>query len=433
MLLFKLAGLVALASSVAAQLDDHEAWPFDVTTISSPDGSVTAKFVSLGATVVELYVKDRDGQSLDVVPSYDDPSRLLTDSGHPVFNAIVGRYANRIKNGQLPHNASRNPGSLLTLLFVRTGRFTVPPTRNPPANGPGVYHIPTNAGPNTLHGGTLGWDRRNWTIVDKNATSVTYHHLDTADEGFPGYVDAYVTHSVDNGQLRSQVHATASAQTPIMVTQHMYWNLDGFRTSTSDWNTANILDHTLYLDSSRYLQMDADGIPTGDILSVAGTPLDFRAPTTIGARFDQAKGVSGHYVLIVNGLGLIDIVCTDCQGYDNCWIYDKPEEQTQGVSLWSDFSGIRLDITTNMPATQVYTSNGLSVPRKAVHGGPSLSYGSHSAVAIEQQGWVDAINNPQWGVDQIYGPGKDFAWSTTYRFSNFAKGAHLSILSSEHE
>ncbi|KAA1469974.1 galactose mutarotase-like protein [Dentipellis sp. KUC8613] len=395
MLFFKFAGFAALASTVAAQLNDCEAWPFDVTTISSPDGSVAAKFVSLGATLAELYVKDRDGQSLDVVPGYDDPSRLLTDSGHPVFNAIVGRYANRIKNG----------------------RFTIPPTRNPPADGPGVYHIPTNAGHNTLHGGTIGWDRRNWTIVDKNATSVTYHHLDTADEGFPGYVDAFVTHSVDNGQLRTQVHATASAQTPIMVTQHVYWNLDGFRTSTQNWNTATILDHTLYVDGSRYLKTDGDGVPTGDILNVDGTALDFRQPAKIGARFEQAKGVCGP----------------DCQGYDNCWIYDKPEELTHGVSLWSDFSGIRLDITTNMPATQVYTSNGLNTPRKAVHGGPGLSYGSHSAVAIEQQGWVDAINNPQWGVDQIYGPGKDFSWSTTYRFSNFAKGAHLSILSVDHE
>ncbi|THH14452.1 hypothetical protein EW146_g5886 [Bondarzewia mesenterica] len=381
MLLTPLAGLAAIVGSV-----DAAAWPFDVTTISAPDGSVTAKFVSFGATMTELWIKDKHGEAIDVIPGYDDNSMLLTDPAHPVFNPIVGRYANRIKNGT----------------------FSIPISRDPPANGTNVYHIPTNDhdGQDTLHGGIYGWDRRNWTVVSKSPTSVTYHHLDAADEGFPGNVSAFVTHSVESGKLRTEVYAAATEQTPIMLTQHIYWNLNAFRTNTSDWNSSNILDHHLYVAGSKYITTDSNGVPTGPIPTVEGTPLDFRTAQAIGARWDEAVGVCGP----------------GCQGYDNCWIYDSSVEETPGTILWSDFSvstssSRRLEITTNQPAVQVYTGNYLETPRKLVHGGPTLLYSPHSAVAIEQEGYIAAINNPEWNIDQIYEPGKNFAWKSTYKFS----------------
>ncbi|CAE6430486.1 unnamed protein product, partial [Rhizoctonia solani] len=109
--------------------------------------------------------------------------------------------------------------------------------------------------------------------------------------------------------------------------------------------------------------------------------------------------------------------CSDCYGYDTPYIYDKPETKTPNLSLYSPNSGIRLDVTTNQPVVQIYTGNWLAMPRKKVHGGPSLQYEKFSAVAIEPEGYVDAINNPAWGVDQIYYPGRDFKWATTYQFS----------------
>ncbi|KAI0062709.1 galactose mutarotase-like protein [Artomyces pyxidatus] len=355
-------------------------YPFDVTSISAPDGSITAKFVSIGATLTELWVKNKFGEALDVVPGYDDNTKIYTDYGHPVFNSIVGRYANRIMRGT----------------------FSIP-IASPPS-GPHVYHIPTNndMGQDTIHGGIYGWDRRNWTISARTPTSVTYQHIDNADEHFPGTVVAYVTHSVASGELKTEVHATASEKTPIMLTQHVYWNLDAFRTQTGSWNNSNILAHTLRIASSRYLDVTSINLPTGKILNVGDAPvMDFRAPRTIGSRFSDARGVCGP----------------NCVGYDNCWIYDEANKEQPRLSLWSDVSGIRLDVVSDSPATQVYTANGLSTPRKAVHGGPGLLYGPHSAVAIEQEGWVDAINHPEWGVDQIYAPGKNFTWSTTYKFS----------------
>ncbi|KAJ7260103.1 galactose mutarotase-like protein [Mycena rebaudengoi] len=362
----------SLASSALAA-----PYPFDLTTLSAPDGSITAKFVSLGATMTELWVKDKHGKLRDIILGYDDNSKLLTDPAHPVFNPIVGRYANRIKNGT----------------------FSIPITKLPQPNGPNVYHIPTNDhnGADTLHGGIFGWDRRNWTIVAKTATSVTYKHFDPADEGFPGNVTAFATHTVSNGGiLKTTVHATATEKTPIMLTQHIYWNLDAFQDGVND-----ILSHHLRVDSSRVVDVDGDAIPTGAFLSAPHTPLDFRVEQQIGARWNDTFGICGP----------------GCQGYDNCWIYDRPEDARVGTSLWSDLSGIKVDISTNQPAVQVYTSFWLDTPRKLVHGGPSLNYSRWSAVAIEQQGYIDAINTPEWGVDQIYHPGRDYDWSTTYKFS----------------
>ncbi|KAJ3480513.1 hypothetical protein NLI96_g8289 [Meripilus lineatus] len=351
---------------------ENGVWPFDVTTISAPDGSVTAKFVSFGATMTELWVKDKFGGKRDVILGYDDNTQLLTDPAHPVFNPIVGRDS--------------------------SGTFSIPITKLPQPDGPNVYHIPTNDhdGEDTLHGGIYGWDRRNWTIVHKSATSVTYGHLDAADEGFPGTVTAFATHTVENGGiLRTSVHASATEKTPIMLTQHMYWNLDAFNGSE------NILGHHLQVDSSKIVHLDGDAVPTGSFINVEDTAFDFKTSQTIGHVWNETVGLCGG----------------ECQGYDHCWIYDHDESKKPGVTLWSDVSGIKLDITTNQPAVQVYTAYWLNTPRKVVHGGPDLNYTSWTAVAIEQEGYIDAINTPEWGVDQIYYPGKDFEWSSTYKFS----------------
>lgn len=369
-------------------MDDlGEDWPYDVTTISAPDGSITAKFVSFGATLTELWVKDKNGEAIDVVPGYDDNTMLMKDPGHPVFNAIVGRYANRLSNGTFSVPISGDSSTVM---------------------GSDVYHIATNDGKNTLHGGLYGWDRRSWTIIAKTDTSVTYYHLDKGDEGFPGNVFAYVTHSVASGELKTEILAQATEKTPIMLTQHIYWNLDAWRTDAGDGIGANILDHTLRINGSRVLEVTPNGLPTGAITDVEASPFDFRTAIKIGARWDETMNLGGP----------------GKPGYNHCWIHDEKEDESAlDVSLWSRSSGIRLDIISDSPATQCYTGNYLNTPRKTVHGGPKFKYSPYSAVAIELQGWVDAINHPEWGVDQFYEPGKDFKWSTTYKFSVLEGGS----------
>ncbi|KAF8198532.1 galactose mutarotase-like protein [Pholiota molesta] len=351
--------------------------PFNLAEIKAPDGSITAKFVSLGATLTELWVNDKDGKARDVVLGYDDNSLLATDPGHPVFNAIVGRYANRIKNGT----------------------FSIPISKSPDPKAPNTYHIPTNDanGQVTLHGGILGWDRRHWTIVAKTPTSVTYKHVDKADERFPGTVTAFATHTVSNGGiLRTRLHATASEKTPIMLTQHIYWNLDAFQDGTND-----ILGHDLRVDASRYIEVDDFAIPTGNFTDVSNSPLDFRKEAKIGARWNETVNLCG----------------TGCTGYNGGWVLDHPQDKIPVVSLNSNVSGIRVDITTNQPVVIVYSSFWLNTPRKEIHGGPTLNYGPSSAVAIEQQGYIAAINTPEWGIDQIYHPERDYEWTSEYKFS----------------
>ncbi|THH08099.1 hypothetical protein EW145_g2927 [Phellinidium pouzarii] len=351
--------------------------PFDVTTLTAPDKSITTKFVSFGATMTELWVKDKFGKFRDIILGYDNNTMLLTDPAHPVFNPIVGRYANRIKNGT----------------------FSIPITKYPQPDGPNVYHIPTNDhdGLDTLHGGIYGWDRRNWAIVKRTSTSVSYVHFDGADEGFPGNVTVFATHSVENGGiLKTSIHASATQLTPIMTTQHIYWNLDAFQQGSE-----NILNHTLFVDGSKVIATDSIQIPTGDFIEVEGTAYDFQNAQKIGWKWNDT----------------VDFCGAGCQGYDNCWIYNKNQTSAAGISLWSTLSGIRLDVTTNQPAVQVYTGNWLDTPRKIVHGGPSLNYTQWSAVAIEQEGYIDAINTPEFHMNQIYGPGRDFEWSSTYKLS----------------
>ncbi|KAG9124341.1 hypothetical protein FRC07_011978 [Ceratobasidium sp. 392] len=342
-----LLALASLCVSATAQTAD----PFKQYTISAPDGSISASFIGSGASLTELWVKDKYGKLRDVILGYDNRTLWQTDPDHPVFGSVVGRYANRIKNGQ-----------------------------------------------DTLHGGKIGWDRRNWTFAGSTSSSVAFKHLDAGDEGFPGNVTATATFRVSSGgKLDVSIVATATEKTPIMLTEHVYWNLDAFQNGNKD-----ILGHRLRIASSKVIQGDAIQVPTGNFTQVQGTFFDFRKEQPIGYKWNDTIGNGG---------------CADCVGYDNPWVYDQPASTVPNLSLYSPTSGIKLEITSNQPVVQVYTGNWLGTLRKAVHGGPTLKYDKYSAVAIELQGYVDAINNPEWKVDQIYYPGRDFKWATTYQFS----------------
>jgi len=249
-----------------------------------------------------------------------------------------------------------------------------------------------------LHSGIFGWDRLNWTISSRTPTSVTYKLVDKEVKGFPGTVIAYATNAVFNGGIyKVTLRAFATELTPMLLTQHVYLNLDAFQDGVD-----TILDHHLHIDASRVIHLDGDAIPLGDFIHAGGTPFDFRKAHKVGANFNATKDLCGQ----------------GCQGFDHCWIYDHKENKKPGTSVWSDKSGIRLDFTTDQPAVQVYTSNMLpNITRKVAHGGPSRTYGLYAAIAIEQQGYVDAINTPEFGVNQIYGPHRDFEWHTTYKFS----------------
>ncbi|KAH8105953.1 galactose mutarotase-like protein [Cristinia sonorae] len=359
--------------------------PFKRITITAPDGSAKASFIRYGATTTNFWVKDKHGEFRDIILGFDDTTQYQTDAlGHPYFGPVVGRYANRIKNGT----------------------FSIPISKNPPPSGHNVFHVPENEnnGTDTLHGGTDGFDRRVWSVGVLNSHSVSFTLVDPdGTQGFPGTVHATVTYTLEpRSTWKITMHATATKKTPIMLSGHHYWNLEAYKESQ------DLLGHVSQFPASRVITTNGLLIPDGKLLDVSNTPLDFRKAKSIGES--------------INSTAPFEFCGTGCVGFDNCWIYDKVQPRQPKMSMWSKQSGIKLDVFTDQPALQVYTCNGifnaeLPIPRKRAHGGPESVYENHSCVVIEQESWIDAINNPEFGVDQIHGPGRDYRWSSTYVFS----------------
>ncbi|KAF8681098.1 cellular morphogenesis-related protein [Rhizoctonia solani] len=325
--------------------------PMRVITLTAPDNSIVANFLSTGATLKNLWVKDRRGKFRDIVLGYDKKSLYASDPSHPFFGGIVGRYANRIKNGT----------------------FSIPITKN--ATGPDVYTIPTNenGGLDTLHGGLVGYDRRNWGPMNLSKSSVTYHLIDPdGTQGFPGTVQALVTYTLmKQAKWKIEMFANSTKKTPILLSSHVYWNLEAYQ------ETQSLADHELQIEASRVIATDGILVPTGELTNVTGTYFDFRNETRLGDVIDKAVGYCG----------------TGCTGLDNAWIYDRSAEKTPAFSLYSPNSGIKMSVTTDQPALQVYTCNGIAnngdgknvtIPRKKAHGGPKKYYPNHSCAVIEQ-------------------------------------------------
>ena len=341
---------------------------FTKYTISAP--GINASFIPYGARITNLFVNDRNGDPQDVVLGYDDGTAYLNDTEtvHTYFGPVVGRYANRIKNGT----------------------FTV---------GGITSHIPENenAGHDTLHGGNVGYDQRNWTVVEANTSSITFSLLDQGFEGFPGTIITYATYTVSAGpQWTSRlVSIPLDEPTPIMLANHVYWNLDAF-TNPSD---TTILNNTLYMPySDRYIEIDNIEVPNGTIGIVNNTFLDFTSPKQIGSDIENA----------VNACGL------GCTGYDNAFILDRPRYSAPEatdisvLTMSSNVTGIQLDIRTNQQNLQIYTCNNIAlmanipVKQSQQHStnGSITTVPKYGCVVIETQQWIDGINNPQWGQDQ---------------------------------
>lgn len=221
-----------------------------------------------------------------------------------------------------------------------------------------TYNIPTNenGGADTLHGGSVGYDQRNWTVTSQTDTSITFTLLDEAFEGFPGTVLTHQTFTVGTSpptgatgqtypRLTSSITAVALDQeTPIMMANHIYWNLNGFTAPTI------LNDTTLWMPySDRYILVDPILIPNGTFGTVASLPpLDFTSPKLIGRDISDAVGVCG----------------AGCTGYDNAFILDRPASTRPSgsnfpvLSLWSQNTGIKLDLATNQQGLQIYSCNG---------------------------------------------------------------------------
>ena len=396
----------ALAPLAWAQSTNTTSGPLTEYTLTADN--VTAKFIPYGARLTSLLVLDRDGNEQDVVLGYDDPAQYVVDTAtnHTYFGPVVGRFANRIRNGT----------------------FTLDGVTS---------EIPKNehGGINTLHGGSVGYDARNWTVTSHTTSSITFTLTDTGFEGFPGTVITHQTYTLSTETLNHpwgrphprltarSISVALDATTPIMTSNHIYWNLNAFSSSTI------LNDTTLWLPySPRYIQTDGILIPNGTFGLVTETPaLNFLTPKLFSDAIDDpsAAGLCG----------------TGCTGIDNAFTVDRPRGTSPEsanfpvLSAWSSNTGIRLDVSTNQIGLQIYTCVGQNgtIPVKpsqidrntanGVENGGSKFVEKFGCFVIETQGWIDGVNHPEWGNVDYWvtegGKGRSVENYVTFDLSTF--------------
>jgi aldose 1-epimerase len=323
------------------------------------NGKITAKVMTYGAILTDLITPDRNGKPGDVVLGFDSLEPYI--KGNPFFGATVGRVANRIGGAK----------------FSLDGK---------------EYKLAANNGPNTLHGGLKGLDKVVWKAEDVSgpagpAVKFTYKSPD-GEEGFPGNLDVAVTYTVtDKGELKIDYKATTDKATPVVLTNHSYFNLAGPASGT-------ILDHELKLNASHYTPGDVTMIPTGEIAPVKGTPLDFTEPTAIGARISQIKA--------------------DPVGYDHNYVIDTNAKlPNPAATVYDPKTGRVMEVFTTEPGVQFYTGNFLD---GLVKGKDGVAYQKNQAFCLETQHFPDSVNHPNF-PSTILRPGQTYTQTTIYKFS----------------
>ncbi|HEY0711715.1 MAG TPA: aldose epimerase family protein, partial [Polyangia bacterium] len=273
----------------------------DIYTLTNKNG-LKAKVITYGAIVTELHVPDRKGKMADVVLGHDKVEQYHKADSH--FGATIGRIANRIKGAD----------------FELEGK---------------TYKLAANNGPDTLHGGNFGWDRKVWaatstTSADGPAVTLTYTSPD-GDEGYPGTVKAEVTYTLsNNNELRVDMKATTDKTTIVNMAHHGYWNLGGHKSGT-------VLDHELTLYADKYTP-GTPIIPDGKVAPVAGTPFDFTKPKAIGK---DLKAIGNDPV-----------------GYDINYVVNGGPNELRTVARVKDpKSGRVMVLEADQPGVQFYTSN----------------------------------------------------------------------------
>jgi aldose 1-epimerase len=325
-----------------------------------------------GATLVSVFTPDRDGEIQDLLHGYDSVDGYA-GSTNPYFGNSVGRFGNRICDGK----------------FTLDGKDYTLETNNDP--GGVACH---------LHGGVDGFNRRLWTVSPmpkENAITFTYVSVD-GEEGYPGTLTTHVTYRLnDDNELSWTAVATTDAPTILNIVQHAYWNLSGDHTTT-------INDHVLMLPCDRYLPTNEGLIPTGELATVANTPMDFTQPTEVGARLNQK-----FEALEFAG------------GYDHCWVLEQPD--ANGLALAARVkdskSGRVMELHTNQTGVQFYGGNFLNpedFQGAFASGKDGLAYEFRTALCLETEGFPDAPNQSNF-PSTVLRPGETYEHRMLYRFS----------------
>ncbi|XP_027924527.1 aldose 1-epimerase isoform X2 [Vigna unguiculata] len=328
-------------------------------TFELSNGSMKILLTNLGCTIISLSVPGKDGVLSDVVLGLDSVESYQKGLS-PYFGCIVGRVANRIKDG----------------------KFTLDGVQ---------YSLPLNKPPNSLHGGNVGFDKRVWEVVEhkKGETpSITFkYHSQDGEEGYPGDITFTATYTLtSNTTLRLDMEGIPKDKPTIVnLAQHTYWNLAGH-------NSGNVLDHSIQIWANHLTPVDENTVPTGEIKPVKGTPFDFTSEKRIGNNISE--------------VGL---------GYDHNFVLDCGEEKDglRHVAKVRDPSSSRvLNLWTSAPGVQFYTGNYVN----GVVGKGGAVYEKHAGLCLETQGFPNAINQPNF-PSVVVRPGEKYQHTMLYEFS----------------
>ncbi len=315
-------------------------------------GKLQAVISDLGATLVKLFVPDCHGNLEDVVLGFDKPEDYIRSTAY--FGATVGRNANRVGNAQ----------------------FTL---------GGKTWELDKNDnGSHNLHSGFNGYHARLWQVASHREDRITFTLFSPhGDQGFPGNAHISVTYTMEPDGLKLSYDAVSDRETVFNLTNHSYFNLAGHQ------NTHRAMDQLLTMPARRFTPADDQSIPTGEMMDVEGTPMDFRTPKAIGRDLGQdfaplhlQKGIDHNF----------EVFC-------------------EPAAILSDpVSGRTMAVITDLPGMQVYSGNYTDETGK-----DGVHYGFRSGIALETQYYPDAVNKPQW-QQPVFQAGQHFRSETKYRF-----------------
>lgn len=332
-----------------------EGTPVPIYTLTS--GRIEARVTAYGAKLVSVRTPDRNGDVADIVLGFDRLDDYLNGK-EPHFGSIVGRFGNRIARG----------------------KFSIDGTS---------YQVPTNNGPNALHGGPVGFDKHVWQSQElPNGVEFTHISPD-GDMGFPGTLTAKARYTLEGNTLRIDYSATTDKPTVVNLTNHAYFNLHGD-------DRGNILDQVMQINADRFTPVDAGLIPTGALEPVAGTPLDFRQPTLIGERIS-----SDFEPMKLAG------------GYDHNYVVNGEAGKLRPAAIATDpASGRTLIVETTEPGIQFYSGNFLNGMFTGRHG---AKYEKRTGFCLETQHFPDSPNHGNFPTTLLR-PKETMRSTTTFAF-----------------
>ncbi|MGN6294078.1 MAG: aldose epimerase family protein [Chitinophagaceae bacterium] len=324
-------------------------------TLTNPSG-MQVSIINYGGTVTDIITPDKQGNKGNVVLGYSSLEGFL-QKDNPYFNALIGRYGNRIDKGK----------------FKLDGK---------------EYTLAGNDHGNSLHGGNKGYDKVMWKaakLPGDSSLELTYLSKD-GEEGYPGNLNVKVIYTLtEANELKIDYSATTDKATPVNLTNHCYFNLSAGKDST-------ILGHELQILADRFTEVNDNLIPTGKLPDVKGGPMDFTSFKIIGKDLPRVKG-----------------------GYDHNWVLNKKEGSFEKIaSLRDTASGRQMDVWTSEPGLQFYSGNFLDGSLTQTRDG--AKYVKHAGLCLETQHFPDSPNQPSF-PNTILKPGETYKQTTVYAFS----------------